>query len=178
MAEPDLDEAAWRERLREHRANKRRFVREELGKSAADRLGFFALDPSLRVVARLQWVHDPDVVSVEMTRGPDAEYEHVATLGVELDGDHRVLAGYRAPNQDGVFVPFADATSGDETPGMGRYLELDVDDVETGSSVALDFNLAYLPFSVLDDEYASPRPPERNRLPVAVRAGERYADEE
>lgn len=177
MAEPDLDEVAWRERLRAHRSEKRRFVREELGDPAADRLDFFALDPSLRVVARLQWVHDPDVVSVEMTRGPDAEYEHVATLGFELDGDHRVLAGYRAPNQDGVFVPFTDATSGDETPGMGRYLELDVADVETGSSVALDFNLAYLPFSALDDEYASPRPPERNRLTAPVHAGERYAND-
>lgn len=177
MAEPDLDRDAWCERVREHRAEKRRFVRENMElPETGDDLEFYDIDPDLRVVARLQRAQNPEVVWMELTRGPAAEYERAATLGFTLGGDHHVLAGYHAPNQDGLFVPFTDDTSGGETPKIGRYVELDVDGVESGSQVALDFNLAYLPFCVLDESYASPVPPERNHVPVAIRAGEKHVE--
>lgn len=174
MAEPDLDVDAWRERLRNHREGKRQFVRENMElPETGDDLVFYDLNPEFRRVARLQWRHEPEVVKLEMTRGPDAEYERVATLGFSLGDDHHVLAGYRAPNQAGLFVPFTDATTGDETPQIGRYVELDVEDVGSGAEVAVDFNLAYLPFCVLDESYASPVPPAENHVSVAIRAGEK-----
>ncbi|MEE6211443.1 DUF1684 domain-containing protein [Salarchaeum sp. III] len=177
MAEPDLDRDAWRERVREHRAEKRQFVRENMElPETGDDLVLYDIDPEFRVVARLQRAQNPEVVRMELTRGPAAEYERAATLGFTLGGDHHVLAGYHAPNQDGLFVPFTDETSGDDTPKIGRYVELDVAGVESGSQVALDFNLAYLPFCVLDESYASPVPPERNHVPVAIRAGEKHVE--
>lgn len=174
MAESDLDVAAWRERLSAHREEKRRYVSEDVGlpESGAD-LAFYDLDPEFRVVARLQWVREQETVQLDATRGPPVEYERVATLGFTLDGDHHTLAAYRAPHQDGLFVPFTDETTGDETPNAGRYVELDVEGVEDGENVALDVNLAYLPFCALDESYASPLPPDRNHVPVALRAGER-----
>jgi len=173
MAESDLDVTAWRERLSAHRAEKRRYVREDMElPESGDDLDFYDLDPDFRMVARLQWAHAPETVKLEATRGPPIEYERVATLGFTLD-DHHTLAAYRAQHQEGLFVPFTDATTGDETPHTGRYVELDVDGVESGDNVALDFNLAYLPFCALDESYASPIPPERNHVPAAIRAGER-----
>ena len=72
-----------------------------------------------------------------------------------------------------IFVPFADATSGEETYAAGRYLELDP--TATGIYV-VDFNAAYHPFCYYNEEYDCPFPPAENRLPVPIRAGERLPE--
>jgi uncharacterized protein (DUF1684 family) len=68
------------------------------------------------------------------------------------------------------FVPFADATSGTETYGAGRYLELEY---HGGSRFHVDFNQAYNPWCVYSPEYNCPIPPKENRLQVPIRAGEK-----
>jgi uncharacterized protein (DUF1684 family) len=40
----------------------------------------------------------------------------------------------------------------------------------------LDFNTAYHPYCVYNHDYVCPIPPPENRLPVAIRAGERLPD--
>jgi uncharacterized protein (DUF1684 family) len=71
-----------------------------------------------------------------------------------------------------LFVPFGDLTSGSETYGGGRYLELE----RTSTTLYdLDFNRAYHPFCVFNIAYVCPVPPPENRLNVAIRAGERLA---
>ncbi|AKH97673.1 DUF1684 domain-containing protein [Halanaeroarchaeum sulfurireducens] len=180
MPESDFDESAWRERVREYRSEKDAFLATdpdspipEDDRDAFDGLPYFSLDTKARVVARLQWVQDPETVELPANRGPGIEYERVGTLGFSYGGDHHVLTAYRAPSADELLVPFRDATSGDETAKTGRYVTMSVDDVETGADVALDFNLAYHPFCVYDDDYVSALPPENNELAVAIRAGER-----
>jgi uncharacterized protein len=77
----------------------------------------------------------------------------------------------------GLFVPFADATSGSETYGAGRYLLDTVKGADLGTEdgrLVLDFNLAYNPSCSYDPRWACPLSPPANRLPVAVRAGERH----
>jgi uncharacterized protein (DUF1684 family) len=73
-----------------------------------------------------------------------------------------------------VFVPFLDGTSGTETYGAGRYLDLEPDDDGT---YTLDFNLAYHPSCVYDIKFSCPLTPAENRLQVRVEAGERLAAE-
>ena len=50
-------------------------------------------------------------------------------------------------------MPFLDATSGTETYGAGRYLDLEPDEDGTYS---LDFNLAYHPSCVYDPQLLVP----------------------
>jgi len=76
----------------------------------------------------------------------------------------------------GVFLPFADATSGRETYGAGRYLldtikGADLGAVPDGQAV-LDFNFAYNPSCAYSNRYVCPLAPRGNRLPAPVRAGE------
>ena len=76
----------------------------------------------------------------------------------------------------GLFVPFGDATSGSETYGAGRYLLDTVKGADLGADdgrLVLDFNVAYNPSCAYDPRWACPLAPPANRLPVAVRAGER-----
>jgi uncharacterized protein (DUF1684 family) len=61
-----------------------------------------------------------------------------------------------------LFVPFLDATSGRDTYGAGRYLDLEQEDDGTYS---LDFNLAYHPSCVYGPALFLPA--DARREPVA-----------
>jgi uncharacterized protein len=93
-------------------------------------------------------------------------------LRFDLDAALHVLTAYTFDGGDGrsLFVPFLDKTSGKETYGAGRYLDLEPEDDGTYS---LDFNLAYHPSCVYDPKYSCPLTPAENRLPIRIEAGER-----
>jgi uncharacterized protein len=77
---------------------------------------------------------------------------------------------------NGAFLPFRDATSGDQTYGAGRYLLDTVKSADLGGvgpRVVLDLNFAYHPSCVHDPRWSCPLAPPENRLEVAVRGGER-----
>jgi uncharacterized protein (DUF1684 family) len=80
----------------------------------------------------------------------------------------------------GLFVPFADATSGNETFGAGRYVLDTVKGSDLGTEdgrLVLDFNFAYQPSCSYDSRWACPLAPPANRLDMRVEAGERLARE-
>jgi hypothetical protein len=66
-------------------------------------------------------------------------------------------------------------TSGNETYGAGRYLDLEA---ESDGTYVIDFNLAYHPYCVYADDFSCPLTPAENRLPIRIEAGERLADED
>jgi uncharacterized protein (DUF1684 family) len=69
------------------------------------------------------------------------------------------------------FIMFADATSGEETYGAGRYLSAELPDDH--NEVILDFNKAVNPPCGFTPFATCPLPPDQNRLDIAVRAGEK-----
>ncbi len=77
----------------------------------------------------------------------------------------------------GLFLPFADSTSGAESYGGGRYLLDAIKGADLGFSdggrLLLDFNFAYTPSCALNPAYVCPLSPPENRLDLPVRAGER-----
>jgi uncharacterized protein (DUF1684 family) len=104
------------------------------------------------------------------TRFAQAAFE---LCGRELRLDVYWLEGYGG----GLYVPFADATSGSTTYGAGRYLLDTVKGADLGMDgdrLVLDFNFAYNPSCAYDPRWLCPLAPPQNRLPVAVRAGEQY----
>ncbi|MDQ6822209.1 MAG: DUF1684 domain-containing protein [Actinomycetota bacterium] len=103
-------------------------------------------------------------------------HAHFTVAGIELGLELYWLEGYGG----GLFVPFADATSGLETYGAGRYLLDSVKGADLGQRgglLVLDFNFAYQPSCSYDPRWACPLAPPANRLPVSVRAGERYTQD-
>jgi uncharacterized protein (DUF1684 family) len=86
------------------------------------------------------------------------------------------MAGYAG----GVFLPFRDATSGNETYAAGRYLLDSAKSADLGGdrergTLLLDFNFAFQPSCAFDPKWACPLAPPENRLDVPIRAGERLA---
>ena len=76
----------------------------------------------------------------------------------------------------GIFLPFRDATSGEETYAAGRYVLDSVKGADLGGSegrLVIDFNYAYHPSCAYDPRWSCPLAPPANRLAVPIRAGER-----
>jgi uncharacterized protein (DUF1684 family) len=73
-------------------------------------------------------------------------------------------------NGPNLFIPFRDATSGDETYGPCRYIDLKEN---TAGIYELDFNRAYNPYCAFNNKYSCPLPPPENVLSVPIRAGEK-----
>ncbi|WP_436929120.1 DUF1684 domain-containing protein [Halosimplex halobium] len=173
----------WAEQLRANRAEKDEFLAEHPQspippeeRDDFDGLDYFEPDPDYRVDATVT-VHDqPDPVEMETSDGRTVRYERVVTFAFELDGESFELHGYRQqPDDDSIFVPFRDKTTGQETYDGGRYMELEPDrELEDGDEVTIDFNLAYSPFCAFSDTFSCPYPPEENWLETTIEAGERH----
>lgn len=174
------DDVAWRLDLeRERKWREALYTGSETPLSPDARAAFrglrwFAPDPAFRVPARLRRHAAPREGGLAAT-GPDAlKLLEVGALGFILRGHPCSLLAYEpAPGEADeayVLIPFQDQTSGVDSYGAGRYLDVEprVDDVYD-----LDFNRAYAPYCAHDDAWACVLPPRENRLPVRVEAGER-----
>lgn len=147
----------------------------------AERAGYggphvFEYDPSWRVPALLDGAA-PLRFELPTSDGGVMAFTRFARASFTVDGaelglDLYWLEGYAG----GLFVPFADTTSGGETYGAGRYV-LDTakgaDLGEENGGLVLDFNFAYQPSCSYDPRWSCPLAPAANRLGVPVRAGER-----
>jgi uncharacterized protein (DUF1684 family) len=176
--------ASYAEAVREFRADKDEFFRTQPGspvpaaeRDAFEGLPYFDVDPSLRFDGLTLEPYagaEPAAFQIPTSDGQLRPAERAGTFSFEIGGRACRLTAYIFEGGDrrSVFVPFLDLTSGTETYGAGRYLDLEVDDDETYS---LDFNLAYHPSCVYDARFSCPLTPAENRLPVRIEAGERLA---
>ncbi len=118
---------------------------------------------------------EPVRFEIPTTDGRLRPAERAGVFRFTLGGGERALTAYRLAGSDGalhesLFVPFLDATSGTESYGAGRYLDLESEEDGTWT---LDFNLAYHPSCVYDPRFSCPLTPTENRLSIRVEAGER-----
>ncbi len=140
-------------------------------------LPYFAYDSTLAVPAALVPAVSTDTVSFPTSTGELRPMVRAGQLVFTAGGVERRLVAYTQVGPDAtgeLFVPFRDATSGGETYGGGRYLDLPVAPL---GRYALDFNRAYHPYCVYSDAYSCPLPPAENTMALAVRAGERLRPE-
>ncbi len=135
-------------------------------------LNYFPIQDEYRVEATLVPAREPDTLNLLRTRGVGTKEDRVVKVGklrFELKGKtYELIAfSYLDPSIGSYFVPFRDRTTGEETYGGGRYLEVPVK-----TPLVVDFNRAYNPDCVFNKESSCPLPPRENVLDLEVRAGE------
>lgn len=135
-------------------------------------LRYFDPDPSLRFEAKLQRYANPDAVMVATSKGTRQLFNKVGYFDLTVDGKPVRIHAYQSAERDdpNLFIPFRDFTSGDESYGAARYLDLEV---EHNDEYAVDFNYAYNPYCAYSEDYVCPLPPHENWLSVPIRAGEK-----
>ena len=136
---------------------------------AFEGLNYYPENLALRFDAEVEPFTDHMHVQMQTSTGDVQNYVKYGTFRFEVDDQPAVLTVY-ASEDGGAFVPFADATSGPETYGAGRYLDLEH---HGGNRFHVDFNLAYSPWCAYSPAFSCPIPPMENRLQVPIRAGEK-----
>jgi len=118
----------------------------------------------------------PESFSLVTSDGRSKKALRYGAFAFQLDGKTYQLQVYKLLNlpaayQDYLFIPFTDATSGTESYGGGRYIDLNE---QRNNTYLVDFNLAYNPSCAYGrHDFSCPIPPAENRLPIRIPAGEK-----
>jgi uncharacterized protein (DUF1684 family) len=136
-------------------------------------LSYFAPDGAWQLKAKFRRLADGGIFEMPTSTGEPRQQLRFARLEFTTRNGPAALFAYKNgddPHEHTLFVPFRDATSGKETYGAGRYLDLEEPE---GDELVLDLNLAYNPYCAYSEAYSCPLPPPENWLKIAVTAGEK-----
>jgi uncharacterized protein (DUF1684 family) len=166
--------------LRDFRADKDAFFREHPQsplspeqRESFEHLEYYPENADLVIRAELETdgVDLDATIVMQTTTGGHQTYRRAGVVRFEVDGKPARVTLFASPDMHELFLPFRDATSGGETYGAGRYLE--VEPASLDGRVEIDFNYAYNPYCAYNPNWSCPIPPGENWLSVPIRAGER-----
>ncbi len=139
-----------------------------------EHLLYFPPDRKYEVDAKLVIHPDPEKIEIPTTRNLIKTFYKYAAIEFEMDGEKQQLTALKSAlegdGSEGLFIAFKDTTTGRETYGAGRYLQIDD---PASESLVLDFNRAFNPLCNYSDAYNCTLPLRENHLKVAINAGEK-----
>lgn len=142
--------------------------------SSFEHLLYYSPDRGYVVEATLDELAEPDAIEMPTSQNLVKTFYRFARISFDLKGEPHELTAFRY-DLDGdrpasLFIPFKDATSGRQSYGGGRFLEIDTPESDR---FTLDFNLSFSPLCNYSPAYNCTIPPRENHLDVAIRAGEK-----
>jgi len=142
-------------------------------------LDYYTVKVGLRFELELQEHREKKTIKIQDSKGGTQEFIRWGEFRFEISGKEYTLQAYKNDQgEGGLWVPFRDKTSGKETYGAGRYIDLEtsVHKSSKGDWI-LDFNQAYNPWCAYSKDYVCPFIPPENWLDVEIMAGEKYSQE-
>jgi len=134
-------------------------------------LEYFPIDPKWRVEAKFEAYNPMKKIPIDDVTGMTADNDSPGALVFTVDGKEYRIDPVLEEGSDELFIIFRDATSRDATYGAGRYLYAAKPGPD--GKVIVDFNKAYNPPCAFTPYATCPLPPEQNRLPFPIEAGEK-----
>jgi uncharacterized protein (DUF1684 family) len=146
-----------------------------VGREEFTALDYYQPDLTYRFELELNENNKKEILKIEDTRGSLRKFLRWGNFQFKIKDKGCKLHAYKSsPEEEMLFIPFRDATSGKETYGAGRYLELEPErDYTPDGKWILDFNKAYNPWCAYSKDYACPFVPPENWLKVPIYAGEK-----
>lgn len=141
-------------------------------------LDFFPIDSTFIVKAKLTKTENAPIFEMATTTDRKPLYKEYGLLNFTLKGVDCVLTIYQSQDdlrdekyKDYLFLPFTDDTSGEESYGGGRYMDVMISDISDDNTITLNFNNTYNPYCAYNDKYSCPLTPRKNHLDIAIKAG-------
>ena len=138
-------------------------------------LDFFEFDSLYVVKAKIEETKESLPFKMKTTTDIPADVRKYADLFFQISDKEFELSVYENLEYEGVegyenylFLPFSDETNENETYGGGRYLDLFLNGSD---SIIIDFNKAYNPKCVYDENFSCPLVPRNNFLSTRIEAG-------
>ncbi|MFQ5817488.1 MAG: DUF1684 domain-containing protein [Terriglobia bacterium] len=145
--------------------------------AAFTELDYFPIEPAYRIEAESIPSAQPERITLIDSHGNPQPYWLYGELRFSVQGTPCRLELYTLtldPKEiatDGFMLIFTDATSGKESYPAARYLYVEG---KTAGRITVDFNRAFSPPCNYSPVFTCPFPRLQNRLPVAIRAGEKW----
>ena len=138
-------------------------------------LTYYPPDLDYRFELRLKEPKGREILEIEDTQGNDRAFLRWGEFEFTINDTDCTLQTYKSsPEEERLFVSFRDVTSGKETYGAGRSLDLESKRLRTSERKwILDFNVAYNPWCTFSKDYACPFVPSENWLKVPIYAGKK-----
>ncbi|MCH3882864.1 MULTISPECIES: DUF1684 domain-containing protein [Tenacibaculum] len=141
-------------------------------------LDFFPVDSSYIVIASLTPTIDAPVFEMKTTTDRRPLYKEYGVINFTVNGKDGELTVYQDQSldrdkkyDDYLFLPFTDHTSGNESYGGGRYMDIFISDISSNNKVLLNFNNTYNPYCAYNPKYSCPITPRKNHLDLEIKAG-------
>ena len=148
-------------------------MKEDL--SQFEGLDFYPISEKFIVEAKFIRTKNEKAFQMKTTTARTPIYKKYGELHFKIDGKELKLNVYqnielnKKPGfDDYLFLPFSDATCGNETYIGGRYVDLKI---QKKKKWIIDFNKAYNPYCAYNYEYSCPIVPLENDLAVEINAG-------
>lgn len=167
----------FNDEIMQRRVEKDKYMKEGAKSPMPDKLrqGFkglkyFPIDNKYRFKIEITEFDKKKPLVMLTSKGKKRDFVRYGYFKIKIGDETFKLYAYLSKNADYLFIPFRDKTSGKESYGGGRYLDLELN---KDGLYEVDFNLAYNPYCAYNYKYSCPIPPAENSLPAAIKAGER-----
>lgn len=137
-------------------------------------LSHFPIDERYKITAEMKKFDEQNEITILSSKGDERNYIRFAFIEFELEGQNNKLTILTIPQQDYLFLPFKDKTTGNESYKNGRYVEIEK---LSDNRIVVDFNLAYNPLCAYNDRWNCAGIPEENILQVPIPAGQKKYDD-
>ncbi|MEO5943240.1 MAG: DUF1684 domain-containing protein [Ferruginibacter sp.] len=139
---------------------------------------FFPGSKKYSVTASFAKTNDPKGFVMKTSGAKTSKFYRYGLISFTIDKKSYHLTVYQSQDlqtnpqyKNYLFIPFTDLTSGNESYGGGKYIDITTEDIKD-NKVLIDFNKAYNPYCAYATGYNCPIPPRENNLAVAIKAGE------
>jgi uncharacterized protein (DUF1684 family) len=141
-------------------------------------LDFFPVDSTFIVKARFTKIENAPTFKMATTTNRKPLYKIYGLLNFKINDTDCELTLYQSQDdlrdekyKNHLFLPFTDHTSGNESYGGGRYMDVLMTDISKDNIVILNFNNTYNPYCAYNDIYSCPLTPRKNHLDIEIKAG-------
>lgn len=139
-------------------------------------LNYYDYNPELVFDVKIErYPATEPLITMQTSTGDTRHYRRWGHFMITVAGQSGELTIYADTYGGDLFLPFKDATNGDETYGAGRYMDNHRPAIQRlqGDTYRIDFNHAYNPYCAYNLGYSCPLPPRENWLKLPIRAGEK-----
>ena len=141
-------------------------------------LNFFPVDSSYIIIASIEKTLDTPFLGMATNTEEKSYYRKFGILTFTLKEKEMQLTLYESLEEsenpvfeDYLFLPFTDETSGSDSYGGGRYMDVFKSKINTNGTLELNFNNTYNPYCAYNDDYSCPLTPRDNHLSMEILAG-------
>lgn len=138
-------------------------------------LKYYDPDPEFVFESKLYTYESQDTVIIMGTKGEERKTIRIGYLNINYKDETHKLNVYKAFSRTGqeyYSLWFTDETTGNETYGVGRYIDFDLSP-DPDYVYTIDFNKAYNPYCAYSAEFSCPIPSKDDHLAFEIKAGEK-----